>query len=145
MARFAYRVNDLPIKGASAFTPLPPRNPIASSWGLVRVRSSVGTTFYHTSSPTRQYLPPNSASLLSQDSNCAPDLKSDNSYTTTAENMGPPVPTRIHNDLPVPATAWINSPRKAMIGRKMGTRVAMPWPRAFQRWPTSGGTSGGAV
>lgn len=143
MARFAYRVLDLPPKGTAAFTPLPAVTPVASSYGLVKIVGAPGTLPIPAPAPTRIWAPMISASALTQGSNCALDIRTPDIYVPFANNMNPPVPTRIRNNIPVPATTAIFSARPAMISRKTGSRVAMPWPRAFQRWPTSGGTSGG--
>lgn len=143
--RFAYRTLDLPIQGNGAFIPTPTVPFAASSWGLVKRVGAPGTVAIPAPSPTKIWAPPISADSKTQSSNVSPDLRTPDIYIAYADNMHPPVPTEIHNDIPVPATAWTTVVRKAMIGRKLGTRVAMPWPRVFQRWPTSGGTSAGAV
>lgn len=134
---------DLPAKGTGAFCPLPAQTPMASSHGLVKVVGAPGTMPIPAPSPTRIWAPPISASLLTQSSNVSLDIRTPDIYVTFADNMHGPLPTRVRNNIPVPATTAIYTARNAQIGRKMGTRVAMPWPRAFQRWPTSGGTSGG--
>lgn len=145
MARFAYRTLDLPAVGVGAFMPLPAVNPLASSFGEVVRSGSPGTTAIPAPAPTRIWCPPISASLLTQGSNVSPDIRTPDIYIAYAKHMHGPVPTRIRNNVPLPAGAIIYNPRNAQIGRKMGTRVSMPWPRAFQRWPMSGGTSGGNV
>lgn len=145
MARFAYRTLDLPPVGMGAFTPLPTVNPLASSFGEVVRAGAPGTLAIPAPAPTRVWAPRISATPLTQGSNVSPDIRTPDIYVAFADNMHGPFPTRIRNNVPIPAQAIIYNARNAQIGRKVGTRVAMPWPRAFQRWPTSGGTSRGMV
>lgn len=145
---FRYRVNDLPLVGASAFTPLPTTNPIASSYGLVNVNAWLGTRPIPVPAPTRVWAPtPNNASQV-QGSNVAPDYILPTHYVAYADNMGPSADAGIgmsirrRNPLPVPAVMIQRTANPAMMMRKVGGRVAMAWPRAFQRFPTSNNSNG---
>lgn len=148
MAGFAYRVLDLPIKGAGAFLPLTIPTPQASSYGLVKVAGSPGTLPIPAPSPQHSaYIPPISAQAETQSSMVAPDIILYDKYIPYANNMGPAkdvgigMALRRHTPLPIPARTWTLAPRTAMIQRKVGGRAAMSWPRAFQRFPVIG--SGG--
>ena len=138
MASYRYRVYDLPIVGAGAFTPLPTRNPIASSWGLVHLTGSPGTM--PIPRPKRNSLIPISADPKTQSTNCSPDVGFPDIYIPYADNMGPSqhfgMAARRQTPIPVPAVSWINTALNAMSGNKIGGRTAMAWPRAFQRWST---------
>lgn len=137
---FRYRVNDLPVVGVGGFTPLPSTNPIASSWGLVKVFGILGTGPIPTGSPELRKSAPQDAPNYQGTQN-APDYFLPAVYWTNPRNMGPiadagvGMATRRHTPMPVPATQIIATPRNAMIGRKTGGRTAMAWPRAFQRFP----------
>lgn len=135
-----YRVLDLPVKGTGAFLPTTFPNPIASSWGLVKVTASMGLD--PIPSPKPVGIPPISQQRETQTSYCAPDIILRDQYTTYADNMGPGqhfnMAGRRLTPLPIPAVSWINTALNAMQGNKIGGRVAMAWPRAFQRWPTVG-------
>jgi hypothetical protein len=138
MATIRYRVLDLPVQGVGAFTPLPSTNPVASSWGLVKLSGSPGTM--PIPRPKRNSLIPISADPKTQSTNCAPDVGFPDIYIPYADNMGPSqhfgMAARRQTPIPVPAVSWINAAMNAMSGNKIGGRVAAAWPRAFQRWPT---------
>src|SRR5438445_6043920 len=114
-----YRVLDLPIKGLGAFTPLPGRNPIASSWALVRTTAQLGRL--PISSPHPAATPDISFDPKTTPSNVAPDVITRDCYITYADNMGPSadagfgMATRRLTPLPVPALSWIATAKKAMI------------------------------
>ena len=135
-----YRVMDLPVKGAGAFTPTMPRNPIASSWGLVKLSGAPGTM--PIPRPKAVAIPPISAIRETQSTYCSPDVGLPDIYTPYPDNMGPSehvgMAARRQTPIPVPAVSWINAAVSAMRGNKIGGRAAMAWPRAFQRWPTIG-------
>jgi hypothetical protein len=133
-----YRVLELPTVGTGAFTPTMPRNPIASSWGLVRVGANLGLTPIISPKPP---VPPISAIRETQPSYVAPDVILRDRYVAYADNMGPNnylnMAGRRLTPIPIPAVSWINTAMRAMQGNRIGGRIAMAWPRAFQRWPTS--------
>lgn len=133
-----YRVLDLPAKGTTAFTPQPMTNPIASSWGLVHVFGAPGTM------PIPVHRPFGAHAINAPDvqgSNRSPDIILPSIYIASAVNMGPAadagigMATRRLAVLPVPARGWRASVRSAMLGRRVGARSQLPWPRAFQRFP----------
>jgi hypothetical protein len=145
VAGFAYRVHDLPVKGAGAFLPLTFPTPQASSYGLVRVSGSPGTL--PQPAPAPEAVPPISMQRETQSSKVSPNYLLWDKYIPYADNMGPAkdacigMALRRHTPLPVPARTWTLAPAPAMITRKTGGRTAMSWPRAFQRFPVIG--SGG--
>jgi hypothetical protein len=140
-----YRVLDLPVKGAGAFTPLPSTNPVASSYGLVHVSGSPGTT--PIPMPKLGWLP----DLTSQDSgpntargeDVTPYYILPAIYVASAKNMGPQadlgigMAIRRRNPLPVPARNPGRMPVPVQMRFPMGGSQ-LPWPRAFQRWPNRG-------
>ena len=135
-----YRVLDLPVKGVGAFTPLPPTNPTASSWGLVHVTGAPGTVPVAAPAPERSWLPSDHGNLSKwQPSNVAPDVILPDQYVPFADNMGPSqhfgMALRRKNPLPVPALSWISAAKKAMIVPRIGGRAVANNPRAFQRYP----------
>lgn len=147
-----YRVLDLPVQGVGAFTPLSATNPIASSWGLVKVTADLGASNPQSApSPAKSWMPvPGNPGLAHlQDSNNSPDVTTRSMYVTYPNNMGPMadagigMATRRRNPIPVPAVSWIRSARKAMPAPKIGGRRVPAWPRAFQRWPVIGGRTNG--
>jgi hypothetical protein len=139
-----YRVSDLPLAGAGAFTPLPFLNPEASSHGLVRLEGSPGTLPVPSPAPQRDWAPSltrtggvNSA----QGSMVSPDVILPSIYFPYADNMGPEAGSGIgmtrrrYCELPVPAENPRRLPKPTMRSPQMGGRSVMAWPRAFQRWP----------
>lgn len=140
MAGFRYRVLDLPVVGAGAYLPTAAINPVASSYGLVHVYGAPGTLPVPVSKPESVWAPPTSADKMTQPSWCAPDVILPSIYIASAENMGPSqhfgMAMRRHTPLPVPAVTWISLAKRAMVMRKVGGRRSIPWPRAFQRFPT---------
>lgn len=139
-----YRVDDLPISGTRAFTPLPSTNPVASSYGLVKVTSSLGLEPVPSPSAAKD-LPSPSSDRRTQPSFVAPDVILRSTYIAHADNMGPCADARIgmamrrNNPIPVPAKGWIPVPPSALRSKRFAGRQAMSWPRAFQRWGTQSG------
>ena len=144
----AYRVLDLPPKGAGAFCPSPARNPVASSYGLVHVFGSPGTL------PTPAPAPAAIPSLTvqggvnsAQGSNVSPDVILPAIYTASARNMGPAADAglgmarRRLNELPVRAVDPGRQPVPVWMQFPAGARQ-LPWPRAFARWPSRTPTPG---
>ncbi len=139
-----YRVLDLPVKGAGAFTPLPAVNPVASSYGLVHVYGSPGTEPVPVDPP--RYignLTAQPAPNTAQSSDVAPDYILPAIYIASAKNMGPTedvglgMAIRRRNPLPVPAKNPGRVPVPVLMRFPMGGSQ-LPWPRAFQRWPIRG-------
>lgn len=141
MAVIRYRVDDLPSRGLSAFTPIAAATPGGSSGGLQHVYGSPGTT--PIPSPAPAAIPPISMSDKTQPSNLAPDVFLPSIYFASARNMHPPVPVRPPNEMPMPATNWRRIPQIAMRTPRMGGRNVIPWPRVFQRWGSVTGGAGG--
>lgn len=139
-----YKVLDLPVVGTSAFTPIPFRNPIASSWGEVVEYGAPGTL--PIPRPKAAAVPPISAIRETQSTYVAPDYGLPDIYIPFADNMGPSqhvnMAGRRLTPLPVPAVSWINTALVSFQTSKIGGRLAMAWPRAFQRWPTIGNNQG---
>lgn len=141
-----YRVLDLPVKGAGAFLPTPSTNAAASSGGLTHVHGSPGTDPIPAPAPQRDYLPRLTARGgidSAQGSMVAPDIILPSIYTASAQNMGPAADVglgmrlRRLNPLPVPAFAYPRIPVAAFSPARIGGRATMPWPRAFQRFPST--------
>jgi hypothetical protein len=136
-----YRVLDLPARGLGAFTPTMPTNPIASSWGLVKVTGAPGTEPQPATGPTRVWAPPISADKATQGSNVAPDMWLYDKYVAYANNMGPAADAGVGmaerrlTPLPVPAVNYVRVPGQALRTPKIAGRASMAWPRAFQRFP----------
>lgn len=139
-----YRVLDLPPGGAGAFTPLPARNPVASSYGLVHVAGAPGTQ------PVPSPRPAATPSLTvvgginsAQGSSVAPDWILPAIYVASAANMGPAgeanigMARRRRNELPVRAIDPGRQPVPVWQRYPTGGRP-LPNPRAFQRWPVRG-------
>ena len=139
-----YRVLDVPNVGAAAFTPLPARNPVASSYGLVHIKGAPGTE--PVPAPPPAAIPSLSAAgkggmVSAQGSTVSPDTILPAIYVPLANNMGPAADTglgmarRRLNELPVravdpgrlPVPVW----QKFPAGGKQ-----LPQPRAFVRWPS---------
>lgn len=141
-----YRVLDLPAQGAGAFMPTPSTNAPASSWGLVHVHGSPGTDPVPAPAPQRTYLPSLTARGgvdSAQGSMVAPDIILPSVYVAETANMGPSCDTglgmrvRRLNPLPIPALSWTRLPQVALNTPRYGGRSTMPWPRAFQRFPST--------
>lgn len=138
--RVRYRVQDTPDRGVGAFSPLPAVNPVASSYGLVHVFGAPGTLPVPAPYPAATPDPSNDPKTVS--SACSPDVMTPAIYIASTRNMQPPVPTRIHNDMPVPAIGWQRVPKQALKAPpRLGGRGVIPWPRSFQRWPSLTGTT----
>jgi hypothetical protein len=114
---------------------------MASSWGLVKNFGAPGTLPVNVPAPTKVWAPPISADPKTQGSNCSPDVWLKDTYYPVADNMGPAADAGIgmalrrHNPLPVPSGTYQLRANKAMIIPKVAGRAALPWPRAFQRFP----------
>lgn len=139
-----YRVLDLPVKGAGAFTPLAAVNPVASSYGLVHIFGAPGTM--PVPSPKPEPLPSltrSSSPNTAQGSDVAPDVILPAIYVASAANMGPAADAGIGmrrrrmNELPVRAGDPGRQPVPVMIKFPAGASQ-LAWPRAFQRWPVRG-------
>ncbi len=139
-----YRVLDLPVKGAGAFTPLAATNPVASSYGLVHIFGAPGTMPVPVAD--NDYLPaitaqrpPNTASP----EDVTPNYILPAIYVPSAKNMGPQddvgigMAIRRRNPLPVPAINPNRNPVPVQMRFPMGGSQLV-WPRAFQRWPIRG-------
>jgi hypothetical protein len=135
-----YRVLDLPPKGTGAFCPVPTTNPVASSYGLVKRTAALG--LLPVPIGARGWVPPISLDPKTQGSHCAPDIILPDQYIAYADNMGPSkdagfgMAARRHNPLPVPSRQGILVPQVSFAPKRVGGRVSMAWPRAFQRFPT---------
>lgn len=140
-----YKVLDLPPLGASAFTPIPFTNSIASSWGLVKEYGAPGTL--PIPRPRAAAIPPISAIRETQGTYVAPTVGLPDIYIPYADNMGPAqhvnMAGRRLTPIPVPAVSWINTALVSFQTSKIGGRLSMAWPRAFQRWPTITNPQGG--
>lgn len=145
--REGYRVDDLPPGKAGAFTPVPAGGKIGRTWGAVDVWGAPGNRAVPSPSPnsslpsrTAQAKGPNTA----RPSDHAPDVIMPILYVASPANMGPSadlglgMARRRRNELPVPA----QNPTRLAAARKLivakGRRSTLPWPGAFQRYPTQG-------
>lgn len=132
-----YRVSEVPARAVGAFAPIPTTNPVASSWGLVKVSAYMGLV--PVPAPKPAAVPPISAIRETQPSYVSPDDILPDCYVPSADNMGPSMhvgmAARRQTPIPIPAVSWINTAVRAMRASPVGGRVAMAWPRAFQRWP----------
>jgi hypothetical protein len=139
-----YRTDDLPPAGVGAFMPIPASDPVASSWGLVHVVGAPGTMAIDVPDPDES-IPPVSARggiNSARPSDASPDVIFPSVYYTRIANLGPEagiglgLTKRRFNELPVPA---VNPTRIPIVAgtykpAKLGGRLAMLWPRAFQRF-----------
>lgn len=139
-----YRVLDLPVKGAGAFTPLPATNPVASSYGLVHIFGAPGTMPVPVQD--NNYLPPGTAQPkpnTASPEDVTPNYILPAIYIPSAKNMGPAADVGIgmtirrRNPLPVPAINPGRNPVAVQMRFPMGASQLV-WPRAFQRWPGRG-------
>lgn len=139
-----YRVMDVPNVGAGAFMPLPARNPVASSYGLVHIKGSPGTEPVPSPRPAAtpsQTARPQGTVNSAAGSDVSPDVIFPAIYIALADNMGPAADTGIGmarrrlNELPIravdpgrrPVPVWMKFP----AGGKQ-----LPQPRGFVRWPS---------
>lgn len=138
----SYRTLDVPPYGAGAFMPSPARNPVASSYGLVRIDGAPGTE------PVPSPRPASVPSLTrsggrdaAQGSAVAPDVILPAIYIPSADNMGPAADTGLGMarrrlcELPVRAIDPGRLPVPVWQQFPAGARP-LPWPRAFIRWPS---------
>lgn len=140
-----YRTSDLPPNGVGAFMPVPAGDVLASSYGLVKIYGSPGTTTTPAPAPQRNYLPSQTAQggvNSAQGSNVAPDVMAFSEYHTVADNMGPEADAglgmtrRRFNELPMPAINPTRIPVTAFVPpSRLGGRSQINWPRSFQRFP----------
>jgi hypothetical protein len=144
-----YRVNDLPVRGLGAFTPLPTTSPAASSQGLLRVIGAPGTD--PVDAPDPAALPSLTAAggvNSAQGSTVSPDLIFPAIYVAAADNCGPEADVGIGMwrrrfcELPMPALNPGRVPVNAFQPPKVAGRRQIGWPRAFQRFPNRTTTSG---
>ena len=146
----SYRVLDLPPKGAGAFCPIPARNPVASSYGLVHVYGCPGTT--PVSSPDPEAVPSLTARPIgdvnsAQGSAVTPDFILPAIYIASADNMGPEMDVGIGmarrrlNELPMRAIDPGRRPVPVAMQFPAGANQ-LAWPRAFVRWPSRNPTPG---
>ncbi len=153
MTRIAYRTDDVPKRGAGAFSPIPAVTPSASSAGEEKrylqqwteapdpmLRGYAGTAPYDDEiqgsyATKTQGLPMAFRPVVNSRHHMA--------YWTTAENMGPNGPNvhmKIFSDNPLPVPA-ANPGRVAMPAMKQppwATTIATAWPRPFISWPSWG-------
>lgn len=141
-----YRTNDVPPYGAGAFMPVPARNPVASSYGLVHINGSPGTNPVASPRPAAtpsQTARPQGSKDSAAGSDVAPDYILPAIYIPSARNMGPEMDTglgmarRRLNELPVRAVDPGRRPVAVFQQFPAGARP-LPWPRAFIRWPARG-------
>ena len=146
----SYRVLGLPAKGTGAFTPLPARNPVASSYGLVQISGSPGTMAVPVNPP--RYignLTSQPAPDTAQGMDVSPDVILPAIYIPWADNMGPAADTglgmtrRRFNELPIRAGDPGRLPVPVAMQFPAGGRQ-LPWPRAFIRWPSRTGPDSGS-
>ena len=143
-----YRVDDLPNTGAAAFTPLPARNHVASSYGLVHVMGAPGTLAVP--APATPAVPSQTATVgavardgrySAQGSDVSPDVILPAIYIALADNMGPEDDTGIGmvrrrlNELPVRAVDPGRKPVPVWMQFPAGGKQ-IPQPRQFVRWPS---------
>lgn len=136
-----YRTLDVPPYGAGAFMPLPARNPVASSYGLVHVEGAPGTDPVASPRPVSVPALTKSGGVNSaQGSDVAPDVILPAIYVASAANMGPAADTGIGmarrrlNELPRRAIDPGRQPVPVWQQFPTGARP-LPWPRSFIRWP----------
>lgn len=142
MTFLRYRVADIPPRGAGAFCPTLVTTPHASSGGLEDIAGAPGTLPIR--SPFPAGLPQFGLDPKTQGSHVAPDVILPAIYVASAANMGPQVPIRHHNVMPVPARGFIRSAGRAFRPpSRLGGRNVIPWPRTFQRWGSVGRTPAG--
>lgn len=137
--RAFYTTDDLPPVGgkAAAFCPAPPpvvTNPVASSWGLVETAGFLNNP---QPSPHPAATPDISFDPHTIGSNNSPDLFAPVVYVTWPSRRPDCLPVRVrhHNDIPVPAGAYIYNANRAQRPPPRTGRRQTPWPRAFQRFP----------
>ena len=137
-----YRVLDVPNVGAGAFTPLPARNPVASSYGLVHIKGAPGTDPVPVPYPgALPSLTAEGGRNSAQDGRCSPQVILPAIYVPLADNMGPAADTGIGmarrrlNELPVRAVDPGRRPIPVWIKFPAGGKQ-LPQPRPFVRWPS---------
>jgi hypothetical protein len=141
-----YRTLDLPPVGASAFTPVPAKNPVASSYGLVIVSGAPGTM--QVASPDSAAMPDSltvqqGPNVSAMSHTVTPDYIFPSVYIASARHMGPAEDTGIGMTLrrlcplPMPAVDPGRHPVPVMMQFPVGANP-LPWPRAFQRWRNRG-------
>lgn len=144
-----YRVNDLPVKGVGAFTPLLATTPAASSQGELIVEGAPGTDLVDAPDPAAlPSLTARGGVNSAQGSKVTPDAIFPAIYVARTANLGPAADAGIgmwrrrHNELPMPALTPFATPAVAQTAPRVGGRLSMPWPRAFQRFPARSGSRG---
>lgn len=158
MPQIAYRVEGVPPRAMAACMPVPAQNPVASSFGLVKVFGAPGTLRVHSPRPqsTRGFGTlgvPNSTVPVDypQPSGHAPDFILPSIYVAApTPNYGREYGNPGPNDIPVPAIsshspyapASASAPGYATnpsVLQRVRARVASgfvtAWPRVSQVWP----------
>lgn len=155
MPHYAYRTEGVPAKALAACTPIPAVNPVASSYGLVHVAGSPGTTRIQ-AGPTQSVGKGDRGWLTSKAKPGAnsPDYILPALYVAKpTPNYGQMLGTQGPNDIPVPAISS-HSPYapfsatakgKAVnpnVLQRVRTRVASgyvtAWPKIAASWPIFG-------
>jgi hypothetical protein len=155
MPHIAYRVEGVPPKALAACTPIPAQNPVASSWGLVHVAGSPGTTRV-AAGPTqsvgkgdRGWLPGKAKPGANSPDYILPALYVAAPTPNRGQEYGTPGP----NDIPVPAISShspyaplsASAPGVAVnpnVLQRVRTRLASgyvtAWPKVAPSWPIFG-------
>jgi hypothetical protein len=156
MPHYAYRVEGVPPKALAACTPIPAMNPVASSFGLVHVAGSPGTTRIY--SPQTQSVGRGDRGVLpgkAKPGANAPDYILPSLYVAApTPNYGQMYGTPGPNDIPIPAISShqpyapfsASAPGKAVnpnVLQRVRTRIASgyttAWPKVAPSWPVFGG------
>lgn len=142
-----YRADNLPARGVGAFAPIPAISPNASSWGLVDTHGFPGNLPIDCPDPDES-LPSLTAQPhgvnTARPSDVTPDYILPVIYFTRifrafgpgGTTIGLGMTARRFNEMPVPAGDWTRIPITSGTYQpaKIGGRIAMNWPRAFQRF-----------
>ena len=148
MPQIRYRVDDLPPTKVGAFMPLPTRQARSSAWGLVDVYGAPGTVGIPVDEPADCYGTLSAAGAgknSTRGSDQSPNTILPVIYYPSTRNMGHQGTHRIgmarrrRAELPIPAIAFSRIAKAVKIVTRKGSRIAQPWPYAFQRYPTQSG------
>lgn len=139
-----YTVDDLPPgANAAAFLPMPPptvTNPASSSWGLISSREMAALNAAQPA-PSAAAIPPNSEDPMTQPGQVYKWWSPIIYVAYPVLSFARSTQLRHSEDLPVPAINP-NKGQQAPVGQRrpffLGRRQ-VPWPRAFQRFPSVGG------
>ena len=131
-----YTLNGVPAAQAPAFLPTATVSPVESSYGLVIVHGSPGTTPVRAPKPLQgvDYVDPHTSP-----SNCSPDIRFPSIYIASTENMGPQVMWRSLNELPVPAVKLEARPKNPTRRARVLGLTAIHQPKVRPPWETSCG------